>query len=97
MLSKNLTFFDALYKIPLRIALDQIAGIKALVQPDFSTFISIEKAHLHFLGWLFFGKRNISLPKANTKMISGVYQGSIVKEYFINKKDTFLKIVGNNK
>lgn len=97
MLSKNLPFFEAMYKIPLRIVLDQIAGIKALVQPDFSTFISIEKAHLHFLGWLFFGKRNISLPKAKTKVFSGIYQGSIVKDYFINKKDTFLKIVGNNK
>ncbi|MEO6949330.1 MAG: glycosyltransferase family 2 protein [Ginsengibacter sp.] len=97
MLSKNLLFFEAIYKIPLRMVLDQIAALKALVEPDFSTFISIEKAHFHFLGWLFFGKRNISLPKANTKVLSGVYRGSVVKEYFINKKNTFLKIVGNNK
>ena len=97
MLSKNLPFFEAIYKIPLRIALDQVAAFKAIVAPDFSSFISIEKAHLHYLGWLFFGKRNISLPKANIKKLSGVYRGSIVKEYFINKKNTFLKIVGNNK
>ena len=97
MLSKNLPFFKAMYKIPFRIALDQVAALKSLVEPDFSTFISIEKAHLHFLGWLLSGKRNISLPKADTKMLSGVYPGSIVKEYFINKKNTFLKIVGNNK
>ncbi|MEO6819470.1 MAG: glycosyltransferase family 2 protein [Ginsengibacter sp.] len=97
MLSKNLPFFEALYKIPLRIVLDQIAGIKALLAPDFSTFISIEKAHLHFLGWLFSGKKNMSSPKINTKMLLGVYRGSIVKEYFIKRKNTFLKIVGNNK
>ena len=97
MLSKNLPFSEAFYKIPFRLLLDQVAAFKAIVEPDFSTFISIQKAHLHYLGWLFFGKRNICLPKAKIKMLPGVYRGSIVKEYFINKKNTFLKIVGNNK
>ncbi len=97
MLSKNLPFLESLWKIPVRIILDMTAGFQALVKGNFSTFISIEKAHLNFLKWIFIGKKGKKLSKIKMKNLSGVYVGSIVWEYFINKKKTFLEIVGVKK
>lgn len=97
MLSKNSTFSEAFYKIPLRIALDMLAAVQALLKGDVGTFSAIIKAVFHFLGWLLFRKRKEILPKIKMNKMSGVYCGSVVKEYFINKKQTFFKIIGNNK
>lgn len=97
MLSKNLRFFDLLWTIPLRIFLDTIAAFQALVKGNFSTFISIESAHLHYLNWIFFVKKKTKLRKIKMKNLAGVYNGSIVWKFFINKKKTFSEIVGNKK
>ncbi len=97
MLSKNLLFYESLWKIPVRIFLDVIAAFQALVKGNFSTFISIESAHLDYIKWLFFGRNKTNLPKLKMKNLKGVYAGSIVWKYFINKKKTFSEIVGNKK
>ena len=93
MLSKNLPFFEALWKIPLRILLDSIAAYRALIDGNFSTFISIASAHMHYVEWVFGGKRGKRLPKVKMKNLQGVYNGSIVWAFFIKKKKTFSEIV----
>lgn len=97
LLSKNLKFRESIIKIPCRIVLDNIAAFQALVKGDFSIFISIESAHLHYLGWLFIGKRGKKLPKMKMTNMAGVYDGSVVWKFFISKLKTFQEIVGNKK
>jgi GT2 family glycosyltransferase len=93
MLSKNLPFFEALWKIPLRIFLDAIAAYRALIDGNFSTFISIASAHMHYVEWVLGGKRGKKLPKIKMKNLQGVYNGSIVWAFFIKKKKTFSEIM----
>ena len=97
MLSKNLSIYESVWKIPTRIFLDTIAAFQALVKGSFSTFISIESAHLDFLKWIVFGKRGKRLHKIKMKNLKGVYAGSIVWKYFIKKKKTFSEIISNKK
>lgn len=97
MLYKNLPFFEAAWKIPVRIFLDIVAAFQAIMQGNFGTFDSIARAHLDFCKWILLGKRGSKLPKIKMKNLNGVYMGSIVWAFFIKKKKTFLEIVGNNK
>ncbi len=48
LLLKNLQWFE-LWKIPLRMSLDLIAGVKFWMENDFSHFSAILRAHLHFI------------------------------------------------
>lgn len=97
MLSKNLKFKESIIKIPVRIFLDTIAAFQALIKGDFSIFISIESAHLHYLGWLLFGKRNKKMAKIKMAELHGVYNGSVVWMYFVKRLKTFQEIVDNKK
>ena len=97
MLSKNLRFRESVLKIPGRIILDTIAAFQALIKGDFSIFISIESAHLHYLGWLLSRKKYKKLPKVKMTDLAGVYGGSVVWMFFVKKLKTFQEIVGNKK
>ncbi|HET7115331.1 MAG TPA: glycosyltransferase family 2 protein [Hanamia sp.] len=97
MLSKNLPLSEKFWKIPLRILLDNISGLQALIKGDFKTFSAIVSAHLNFFRWIFLKKEKENHPKMNLKKLSGVYNGSVVWQYFINKKKTFSEIIGLKK
>lgn len=97
MLSKNLKLRESMIKIPLRLALDNLTAFRALIKGDFSIFISIESAHLHYLGWLFFGKKGKKLPKIKMSKLDGVYNGSVVWMFFFKGLKTFQEIVGKKK
>ena len=97
MLYKNLPLFELLWKIPLRILLDIVAAFQSLPEGKFSTFDSIGHAHLSFFKWILFGKRGLKIQKIKMKKLTGVYSGSIVWQFFIRKKKTFLEIVEANK
>ena len=93
MMTKNLPLIESLWKIPLRILLDMIAAYRSLVDANFSTFISIASAHMHYIQWLFIGKRGTKLPKIKMNKLPGVYDGSIAWKYFVKSKKTFSEIV----
>jgi GT2 family glycosyltransferase len=95
MMYKNLHTADALKKIPFRIMLDGVAGIRALSLGDVGFFSAICKAHIHFWVWVFFHQKQSLFPAEKKLIRSGVYKGSIVWDYFIRKKKTFTEIVGN--
>lgn len=97
MLSKNLSFSEKIWKIPYRIVLDNISGLQAILKGDIKTFRSVQKAHFHFLQRKFNKKEVSFLPKKKLKNLPGVYNGSIVFDYFIQKKKTFSEIVGGKK
>lgn len=97
MLAKNLTASEKTIKIPARIFLDNIAAMQALAKGDVKTFKAIEKAHFHFLKWNLTKSGKDHLQKIKLKKLAGVYVGSIVKKFFIEKKKTFSEIVGIKK
>jgi GT2 family glycosyltransferase len=97
MMTKNLPFSEVLWKIPLRIFLDAIAAFRALVDGNFSTYISIASAHMHYAEWILIGKRGQNLPKIKMKDMAPVYQGSVVWQYFRKKKKTFSEIISGKK
>jgi len=97
MLSKNLSFSESIWKIPLRLLLDNITACKALIKGDFNAFIAIESAHFNFMKWIFSKRNKKKYPEIKMNQLNGVYNGSVVWQYFINKKKTFYQIIGFKK
>ncbi len=95
MLYKNLPGWVAIWKIPVRMVLDAVAAWKSLLSGDGGYFISVVKAHLHFIKWLFNGKRFAMVTTGKTKTLDGLYKGCIVWDYFIKKQKTFSEIIGS--
>ena len=93
MMAKNLTLNELIWKIPIRFALDAVSAWKGLLSGDISFFIAIVKAHISFMSQVMTGKVNRSLNPVPMNCLHGVYNGSLVVEYFIKKKQHFNKIV----
>ena len=93
MLFKNLSPSEKLWKIPVRIFLDNIAGLQGLAKKDSATFKAVQKAHLDFFKLAFRQEKEKDFEKIKLKNLAGVYDGSIVRKYFIEKKKTFSEIV----
>ncbi len=86
------------WKIPARLTLDGIWGIKDAMNGKFKTIPIILKAHWAFYKsipyWL--TRRKIRrLTVTRTTKTSGYYSGSIVWQHFIKKKKTFGEIFGS--
>jgi len=97
MLSKNLPFSEKLWKLLLRVLLDNIAGLQAIVKGDFKMMAAVWSAHYHFIKWSIKKKNRNSLPKKKMKELTGVYYSSVAWRYFIGKRKTFSEIVGFKK
>jgi len=95
MLTKNLSFGNAVWKIPFRIGLDAVSAWQNLLRGDSGYFMAIVKAHLHFFKWLLFEKKRSIFPKQKNGQLKGWYNGLVVWQYFIQKKKTFSEIVDN--
>ncbi|MEP6677594.1 MAG: glycosyltransferase family 2 protein [Ferruginibacter sp.] len=95
MLAKNLSLPVALWKIPFRIGLDNIAAWKALFGGDAGYFAAIFKAHLHFIKWILADRKQSVFPKKRKGVVTGWYNGSVIWAYFVKKKNRFSEIVGN--
>ena len=93
MLAKNLSFTNALWKIPFRLWLDAIAAWKELFAGNTGYFFSVIKAHVNFIAWLLFYKHKSIFPVDKSGKINGRYPGSIVWQHFIKKKNRFSEIV----
>jgi len=94
MLYKNLSWQAALWRLPVRLILDGIAAWKHLFSGDAGFFLSIVKAHLHFVKWIFFVRHHWLPDKKKAACIRGWYNGSIVWDHFVKKKNSFLEIIG---
>lgn len=96
MLSRNLPFAERIWKLPFRFVLDFITALKGLLTGDTAMFRAIIKAQFAVVGWWFSRKQGI--PKQALKPLkhlTGVYNRSVVWQYFIRKKKTFHEIVNN--
>lgn len=97
MLFKNLSLPERIWKILLRLFLDNITAFKSLINGDFNIFMAIESAHFSFIKWIFSNRKKKNEPKVKLSQLSGVYNGSVVWQYFINRKKTFYQIIGFKK
>ena len=97
MVSKNNTFSKALWKVPFRMALDNLAGAKALFSGQTSTCFAIIKAHLHYFGWLLFDQKKSVFAERRSCNLPGIYNGSLIWQYFVKKKRKFWEIVRQQK
>ncbi len=97
MLLKNFSFFESLWKIPLRVLLDWIFAFKSLLQKDVRSFAAVFKAHAGVLRWIFIQYKYPRLPSRKLRKLPGVYRGSLVWAYFISRKKHFSEIVNEKK
>ena len=94
MLAKNLPFGTLCWVLPIRFALDALAAYKSLFSGDPGYWWAVAKSHFALIGKLIKGFEDTHsvYPKKNTLL--GRYKGSIVFDYFIKGKKTFLEITG---
>ncbi len=94
MLAKNLTYREKIWKLPLRFGLDALSAWKGLLAGDTDFFKAIFWAHMAVIRRMLTSYRR-STPEAKPlKQLEGVYQGSVVWQYFINHKTRFREILG---
>lgn len=92
MLWKNLPSSQLWYKLPFRIALDDIASVRALLSGNFNEFKAIQKAQFHFVKSLslLHKKRKLQRSKSTHRVLTPV---TLIWNYFIQKRKTFREIV----
>jgi GT2 family glycosyltransferase len=95
MLAKNLPLASAIWKIPFRMGLDALSAWQNLFKGDTGYFMAVVKAHLHFFKWITFNKRQSIFPVKKGIKPAGLYNGSVVWQYFIKNKKSFSEIVDN--
>lgn len=94
MLYKNLNVAEKIWKLPLRMTLDGLSGLKELFAGKPANVVAILKAHCFFYKWLFSKKNRLFFPKKKSSKPQGMYKGSIVWQYFVKKKEKFVQIIG---
>jgi GT2 family glycosyltransferase len=90
MLAKNLPAHEALWKIPVRFALDAVSAWKELLQGNTGYWRAILRAHIAFLGWWL---RGAGTYRAPYPQLQGYYKGSVVWQYFVRRRRFFSQIV----
>jgi GT2 family glycosyltransferase len=91
MLKKNLPAGRAVWTILIRFWLDFFTLIHFILKGKFGLARAINKAHMHFLKDIGKGSRHIEKDRSKFNK-TGLFNGSIVWQYFVNKKKSFLDI-----
>jgi len=101
-LYKNESIVALLWKLPLRLVLDGVAGLKFLMGGNSSSFFAVIKAHFAFYSRLpklsakkRSEKKAIEAVKIGPQVKDGFYPKSIVFQYFIKGKKTFSQLMNS--
>ncbi len=97
MLAKNLPGQKKLLVLFIRFFLDTISAWKGLLSGDAAYFMAIVKAQFSFIHWLLYYKKSRHQISVEQIKIKGCLPKSLVWQYFIKKKRTFLEIAGQTK
>ena len=89
MIFKNSSPASLLWKLPVRFILDWLAALQFL-KKDKTLAKAVLLAHTAFLKRIF--SPQFKRSRGN-KPLAGIYKGSLVWQYFINKRKTFVEIV----
>lgn len=93
MMAKNLPANELIWKIPIRFFLDALSAWKGLFTGDRFFFTAIVKAHVSFFYWLLINKHICQSKPKSMATLAGVYNGSVVWNYFAKKKKRFSEII----
>ena len=95
MMAKNLPVGQAMWKIPFRFFLDTISAWKSLLAGEGMYFLAVLEAHLGFIKWLLFKRKQSVFPIKKEGRLNGWYTHSIAWLYFVSGKKTFHEIVND--
>jgi len=93
MLWKNLPLRELWWKLPFRLILDAISAWKGLFTGDIWFFTAIVKAHFGFFYWVITSSKSVKRTGIPMLSLDGVYNDSVVWNYFVNQKKRFLEII----
>lgn len=94
ILAKNMRFAEAIWKIPLRFALDALSAVKSLFAGEPRYFFAVFRAHLAFVRWLILARRTNTVRCAGIRL-KGLWEGSVVWAHFVKGLTRFSEIVKN--
>lgn len=87
---KNMGALELCWKIPLKLVLDGVAGLRFFAIGQWSNTLAIVKAHFQFHGQLAYWIKKRKESRVNLNInSSGRMKGSVVWAYFISKKTRF--------
>lgn len=93
ILFTNLPNGEAFLKIMARLLLDAVAAIQFLLKGKPAHSLAVLRAHFAFYGrFNRLARQKIKLRVKPLKELKGVYRGSVVKAFFLNKKRKFSDI-----
>ncbi len=96
MLFKNLHPKEKYLKLFVRMVLDGLAAVQFLFKGKGGSALAVLRAHFSFYRWWL--KKDKHYKASNRmKTLSGVYNGSIVKDFYLGSKKSFSNIVENKK
>lgn len=95
MMAKNMPAGMATWKILYRFWLDTVSAIKSLLGGEGTYFIAVFRAHVAFVGWLLFRRKQSIFPAVKRGKLQGYLHKSVVCSHFIEGKKTFAEIVKN--
>ncbi len=95
MMAKNMPAGMATWKILYRFWLDAISAVKSLLAGEGTYFVAVFKAHIAFVGWLLFRRKQSIFPADKSAKLQGYLHKSVVYSHFVKGKKTFAEIVGN--
>ena len=93
MLAKNLPWSEKWWKIPFRLMLDNISGLKGLLSGDGGYFLALLQAHWGFYDWVLFKRKKRRFERKKLRQLKGIYPHNIVWQHFVKGKKTFRQIV----
>jgi GT2 family glycosyltransferase len=97
MLSKNLPFPRKIWVMWMRNLLDAISAWKGLLTGDGGYFVAIIRAHMAFIKWSLFHRKNSLFPSDKKRPLAGYLQKNIAWQHFVKKKKSFSEITGKTK
>ncbi|MEX6686596.1 glycosyltransferase family 2 protein [Danxiaibacter flavus] len=95
MLCKNLPWQERIWKLPLRFFLDILFACKNLFTGYPKSFTAVLKAHVSVVKWRLLHSLKAPYTKRPFTTLTGVYNRSIVWNYFVNNMKKFSDIIGN--
>lgn len=96
MLAKNLPFGTLCWVLPIRFALDALAAYKALFSGDPGYWWAVAKSHFALIGKILSRDGHNHNKDPKNINLGGYYSGSILWNYYLKGKRTFLEITGIN-
>ncbi|MBU3744083.1 MAG: glycosyltransferase family 2 protein [Sediminibacterium sp.] len=97
MLGKNLTVKQQCYILPLRLFLDGVAALRALLSGRVGEAWAIVRAHFFVFSWWIRGKNKNSKHRKPISQLGGVYSGWLLIDYFLRGKKLFSEIILKNR